>query len=213
MGCCLLCGCSSEETVLKDEYDATYEDMSFYKNKSEELESKFEELENKNSELKESNNSLKEELKTTQKSYEELKDSEMLTTYKDIQTAKDELDKIKNEIENSEKDRDEKKAEIEAEINRLESELTTAKEKIDSIKSNPISFYAGEYVCGKDFFPGRYLIYDGSSNFFVRGGDTHVNIILDDDSERGHVKEYVHFFTKGETIEARSSFKLKLIEY
>ena len=210
--CCLLCGCSSEETVLKEEYDATYEDMSFYKSKSEELESKSGELEDKNSELKEKNETLKEELESTQKKYDELKESEIFTTYKDIQTAKDELIKIQNEISDSQKDGQNKKNEIESEIKQLESQLTSIKEKIDSAGTNPISFYAGEYICGKDFFPGRYLIYDGNSNFFVSGGETDVNIILGDGGKY-NVSEYVHFFTKGEVIESRSNFKLKLIEY
>ena len=56
------------------------------------------------------------------------------------------------------------------------------------------------------------MIYDGKRNFFVRGGEIKVSIILGDDPNWGQVEEYVHFFTEGEKIEADSPFKLKLIE-
>ena len=87
-------------------------------------------------------------------------------------------------------------------------------EKRERWKTQPLSFYAGEYICGMDFPDGRYLIYDGDSNFCVYddNGRLDVNIILGDDPDWGDIKEYLHFFEPGEIIQSDSPFKLKLVE-
>ena len=221
--CCVFCGCGRENdySLLQKKYKTMTENMEYYKEKCEDLE--------------EDNDSLNKELEEVSKNYRELKNSDVYKSYEDVEFAKSELaaiqkeieqveidrdskkTEIENEIKNLEADRDSKKAEIESEISELEKQQTSIKEKIDANKSKPISFYAGEYICGQDFPEGRYLIYDGSSNFFVSGGKTYVNIVLGNPSdypgfESLYTKEYVHFFTKGEMIESRSAFKLKLIE-
>lgn len=130
----------------------------------------------------------------------------------DISKAEDELASIKTEVEGIKETKAEEESKYVEEIKKLEQQLVSIKEKIDSNKNEPLTFYAGEYICGQDFTPGRYMIYDGSSNFFVTGGETRVNIILGDDPSWGQINEYVHFFTEGEKIEAKSPFKMKLVE-
>lgn len=141
-----------------------------------------------------------------------LEKNELEEINQDIIEAKDELAGIENEIESAKTTKAEEESKYNEEIKALEQQLTSIKEKIDSNKNEPLSFYAGEYICGQDFPAGRYMIYDGKSNFFVRGGEIYVNIILGDDPNWGQVSEYVHFFTEGEQIEADSPFKLKLVE-
>lgn len=141
-----------------------------------------------------------------------LQKNELEEINQDIVKAKDELADIENEIESIKTTKAEEESKYKKEIEALEQQLTLIKEKIDSNKNEPLSFYAGEYICGQDFPAGRYMIYDGKSNFFVRGGEIYVNIILGDDPNWGQVSEYVHFFTEGEQIEAYSPFKLKLVE-
>lgn len=129
----------------------------------------------------------------------------------DISKANEELESINAEIEEMKGVREEQRGIYEEEIASLAQQILSLKEKIALSKNEPLTFSAGEYICGLDFPAGRYVIYGGSSNFFVKGGETHVNIILGDDSS-WEVREYIHFFTEGEMIEARSPFKLKLID-
>lgn len=92
----------------------------------------------------------------------------------------------------------------------LSSDLSRLKKNIIQEEGKPLTFSAGEYSVSSDIPKGRYKIYDGSSNFIVRDyyGDITVNTILDEENEGSRVREYIHQFEYGETIEASSSFKL-----
>ena len=113
--------------------------------------------------------------------------------------------------------RTEEIAELDGRIQSLQGEIGTAEEQLASLQGSIIrargesrSFPAGVLSVGTDIEPGRYRIYGGSSNFFVRrGGRSVVNIIL---GGRHGVSEYVFTLQSGDEIEARSSFRLQPIE-
>lgn len=199
--CCifLMCGCGNSDLEQK------YNDICAEKEQCEDLlkeeKEKFDRLSDAYSKLNKENRSLK-------KDYDKIIDSDLYKTYTDIESANKYLADIQGEIQKLETD----KQNLNNEIEELNTQKQSLKDKIANSKNEPISFYAGEYVCGKDFPEGRYLIYDGANNFFVTGGSTCVNIILGDDPSWGQVNEYVHFFENGELIEADSPFKLKLID-
>ena len=189
--CCsfIIYGCGNSD--LEQEYKALLEEE---KEKCDKINDAYAELNKENRSL--------------QREYDKIINSELYTKYNDVKSANEYLDDIQEEIKKLETD----KQNLNNEIEELNAQKQSLKDKIANSKNEPISFYAGEYVCGKDFPEGRYLIYDGSSNFFVTGGSNRVNIILGNDPNWGEVNEYVHFFENGELIESRSSFKLKLID-
>ncbi|CAM3610597.1 hypothetical protein ERUR111494_02935 [Erysipelothrix urinaevulpis] len=133
---------------------------------------------------------------------------------------------------NLELSKEEIQKEIESKITKLkdeESELSLNKKSLsddikslendkkrlegDIIKSKgaPKHYPAGKLTVGKDIDPGRYKIYNGSSNYIVRDsfGGLQVNIIL---GGRLGVDEYINTFVEGDEIEARSSFSLLPIQ-
>lgn len=100
---------------------------------------------------------------------------------------------------------------LETEKSNLQSTIAKLQGDIVVLKGQPISFPAGYFIAGTDFDVGRYKIYGGSSNFVVHSasGSLRVNIIL---GGSYGVDEYIYTFSKGDEIEASSSFKLVLVE-
>jgi len=102
--------------------------------------------------------------------------------------------------------------ELNAEIGILNGQIAELQASVVRIAGESRTFPAGFFVAGEDFEVGRYRIYGGSSNFFVRDrtGRSRVNIIFG--SRASHVTEYIYRFASGDEIESRSSFRMVPIE-
>lgn len=99
-----------------------------------------------------------------------------------------------------------------AEIESLNNQISVLQADVIRIAGESRAFPAGFFVAGEDFPVGRYRIYGGSSNFFVRdrNGRSRVNIIFG--TRDTHVTEYIYRFAAGDEIEARSAFRMISVE-
>lgn len=165
-------------------------------------------LERTNIQYFENEKKLKKEVEEKSKRIEELNKEE---EQKKIQEKIEKLNSTKEDKESEINTLEESKKQKQSEIDKLNSQINNLKSDIIKIKGQEKLYPAGYLVAGKDFEIGRYKIYGGSSNFFVRTitGNLKVNIILG--GEYG-VNEYIYEFSKGDEIEANSSFKMVLIE-
>lgn len=164
-----------------------------FNNLSNEKEQQLIRLKDENNKIQSQFSDLTERITNLQKDEEQKKINEKISELKEEQ---------KN-LEEEVKDKKSEKTSLEKDLKKLNGDIITAKGKA---KSYP----AGQLVAGEDFEVGRYKIYGGNSNFVVRSewGDLEVNIILGD----WGVDEYIYKFSKGDEIEARSSFKMQPIE-
>lgn len=148
--------------------------------------------------LQRNKQNLESELSKYKEKYDNLANSEEYRAFLNYSGSMADLEQEKQDLENK--------------ISVLENEMEIFQKEYNDLSKEELSFPAGEFICGVDFIPGRYAIYDGKSNFFVYSGDsTDVNIIFGDDPDY-EVSEYVHFFKDGEKIESHSSFKMRMVE-
>ena len=93
----------------------------------------------------------------------------------DLQNANSAIasaDKAKASIKDLQKQQDS----LQKKVNSSEAKLKSLNGQIDTIKIKPIQLPAGNFVVGKNFPAGRYII-SGTSNFIVNEGDS-INTIL-----------------------------------
>lgn len=171
---------------------------SSYKKLSEDYDNSqanYKELNTKYTNLASAKKTLSDKYNSLNSKYDELNNKYQETTQEKYQT---ELKSKINELETN-------KSNLETQVEKLNKDIIT-------LKGTEKTYPAGFLTAGKDFEPGRYKIYGGSSNFFVysSSGSLRVNIILGNGSYR--VSEYLYTFQSGEHIEANSSFKMVPIE-
>jgi len=100
--------------------------------------------------------------------------------------------------------------ELNTEIGELNNRITTLQSDVVRIAGESRAIPAGVWYVGSDIEAGRYRVYGGSSNFFVRRNEFPVvNIIL---GTAMGVSEYIFTFRNGDEIDARSSFRMVPIE-
>lgn len=123
------------------------------------------------------------------------------------QEAQIQVAKRENDIKGLEK----QKTDLETKVSQLEEKIKELKADAIKIIGQEKKYPAGYLFVGKDFAPGRYKVFGGSSNFFVydASGRLRVNIIL---GTSYGVNEYIYTFADGDEVEANSSFKLVPIE-
>jgi len=99
---------------------------------------------------------------------------------------------------------------LNTEIEGLNNQVSALQASVIRVAGQSRAFPAGVLYAGSDFDAGRYRIYGGSSNFFVRRNDRSVvNIIL---GGRNGVSEYIFTFRNGDVIESRSAFRMIPVE-
>jgi outer membrane murein-binding lipoprotein Lpp len=186
----LLTGCISPEAhaAMQEDLEAARENLT-------QLQSDYDTLKADHDRLKSEYNQYKKD----SAAFLELTEAE--------QQAEIELAKREKDISDLEK----VKSKLEQEVAKLESKIDELNADVIKIAGKAKTYPAGYFTAGKDFPVGRYKIYGGSSNFFVRStsGRSRVNIIL---GGRYGVDEYIYTFSEGEEVQAESSFKMVPVE-
>lgn len=196
----LIVGCSS---VSKDDHQQTLNQLA-------EVEGSLSSLEDEHLIVLSLLAEAEDTLVSIQNEYESYRDStaDWLEYSEAEKLAEIEVAKRESEI----KDLDKKKSDLEDQVEGLESQIVKLKADVITVAGSPKTYPAGYLTAGTDFEVGRYKIYGGSSNFIVYSSDgrLRVNIIL---GSRAHtVSEYIYTFSRGDDVQANSSFRMVPVE-
>lgn len=213
---CALTGCSG---VSQSDYDNLSAEKQLVESELSAQQTENTSLQTETNDLKSKYERLKSEKDKIQADYDEI-----LSNFEDWKTLTDnekaariEMSKHNDEIAKLKSDAKIKQneiAELEADIEKLKSDIEKYEGELIKAKGSPISLPAGYLTAGTDFDVGRYKVYGGSSNFVVYDsrGDLRVNIILSPYDDGFGVTEYIYKFSLGDTVEARSAFKMVPVE-